>query len=119
MYGKKKLTREVLYGLALGALTTGVTGACLPGQAAAMTLTEYKQALQEGRAFDVPTQSRQMKVVTTSDLASTQEKPKIMRASGENWGGDSSRESEEYGAGGDSDDRCRYPDGYSEALGRR
>lgn len=86
MYGKKKLTREVLYGLALGALTTGVTGACLPGQAAAMTLTEYKQALQEGRAFDVPTQSRQMKVVTTSDLASTQEKPKIMRASGENWG---------------------------------
>ena len=86
MYGKKKLTREVLYGLALGALTTGVTGACLPGQAVAMTLTEYKQALQEGRAFDVPTQSRQMKVVTTSDLASTQEKPKILRVSGENWG---------------------------------
>ena len=86
MYGKKKLTREVLYGLALGALTTGVTGACLPGQAAAMTLTEYKQALQEGRAFDVPTQSRQPKVVTTSDLASTQEKPKILRVSGESWG---------------------------------
>lgn len=86
MHGKKKLTRQVLYGLALGALTTGVTGACLPGQAAAMTLTEYKQALQEGRAIDVPTQSRQPKVVTTSDLASTQEKPKILRASGEIWG---------------------------------
>ncbi len=76
---KRKLRRRVLLGLTLG--TTGF--ALLPAlPAQAMTLTEYKQALAEGRAYHLDVDDFSAKVVTTKQLASTPEQKKILRAAG-------------------------------------
>ncbi|MBQ1621237.1 MAG: hypothetical protein II093_02090, partial [Selenomonas sp.] len=76
---KRKLRRRVMLGLTLG--TTGF--ALLPAlPAQAMTLTEYKQALAEGRAFHLDVDDFFGKTVSTTQLASTPEQKKIVRAAG-------------------------------------
>lgn len=76
---KRKLRRRVLLGLTLGTAGFALLPA-LPAQA--MTLTEYKQALAEGRAFHLDVDDFFGKTVSTTQLASTPEQKKIVRAAG-------------------------------------
>lgn len=76
---ERKLRRRVLLGLTLGTAGFALLPA-LPAQA--MTLTEYKQALAEGRAFHLDVDDFSSKTVSTTQLASTPEQKKIVRAAG-------------------------------------